>query len=224
MLVVILRAIILYVLITFCIRLMGKRQLGQLSPSELVVTIMLSNIATIPIQDLNLSMLMGVVPILTLVCLDVIISAVTLKSKTFRRWVSGTSKVIIKDGIINQKVLKDLRLSIDDLMESLRSSDVFDISEVQYAIVETTGSINVYQKAPHQTATAQMVGAKYKIKNPPQLIIDDGIIIEHALKSIKLSHSWLKEFLLAKEILASDVFILTADESGKTNIILKDNI
>ncbi len=224
MLIVILRAMILYALMTFCIRLMGKRQLGELSPSELVVTIMLSNIATIPIQDLDLSMLMGVVPILTLVCLDVIISAITLKSKTFRRWVSGTPKVIIKDGIIDQKVLKDLRFSIDDLMESLRSSDVFDISEVQFAVVETTGSINVYQKTPYQNATAQMIGVLEEAKNPPQLIIDDGVVIERALKSVKLSHSWLIEFLLAKNISTSDVFILTADESGKTNIILKDTI
>lgn len=222
MLIVFIRAIILYILMTFCVRLMGKRQLGELSPSELVITIMLSNIATIPIQDTNLSMLMGVIPILTLVCLDVVMSGFTLRYKRLRRLVSGTPKIIIKDGVIDQKVLRDLRFSIDDLMESLRSSNVFDISEVWYAVVETTGSINIIQKHEYQTTTAKMLKVKGKTENPPQLIIDDGFIIKHALKSVKLSQGWLDELLLAKGIKVSEIFILTADESGKTNIVLKD--
>lgn len=223
MIIVFIRAIILYILIIFCVRLMGKRQLGELQPSELVITIMLSNIATLPIQDINLPMLMGAIPILTLVSLDVIISAVCLKSRTVRRWVCGSPKIIIKDGVINQKVMKELRFSIDDLMESLRTCNVFDISEVQYAIVETTGNINVYQKFENQNCTPEILNIIGESKNPPQLIVDDGKIIHHSLKLIGFSDSWLQEVLKSKKVKQEDIFLMTADDSGSVNIIKKED-
>lgn len=223
MIIVFLRAIILYILIIFCVRLMGKRQLGELQPSELVITIMLSNIATLPIQDINLPMLMGVIPILTLVSLDVIISAISLKSRTVRRWVCGSPKIIIKDGVINQKIMKELRFSIDDLMESLRTCNVFDISEVQYAIVETTGNINVYQKFENQNCTPEILNIKGESKNPPQLIVDDGKILPNSLELIGFSESWLQEVLKSKKIALKDIFLMTADDSGSVNIIKKED-
>jgi uncharacterized membrane protein YcaP (DUF421 family) len=223
MIIVFLRAIILYILIIFCVRLMGKRQLGELQPSELVITIMLSNIATLPIQDINLPMLMGTIPILTLVSLDVIISAISLRSRTVRRWVCGSPKIIIKDGVINQKVMKELRFSIDDLMESLRTCNVFDISEVQYAIVETTGNINVYQKFENQNCTPEILNIKGESKNPPQLIVDDGKILPNSLELIGFSESWLQEVLKSKKIALKDIFLMTADDSGSVNIIKKED-
>jgi uncharacterized membrane protein YcaP (DUF421 family) len=223
MIIVFLRAIILYILIIFCVRLMGKRQLGELQPSELVITIMLSNIATLPIQDINLPMLMGVIPILTLVSLDVIISAISLRSRTVRRWVCGSPKIIIKDGVINQKIMKELRFSIDDLMESLRTCNVFDISEVQYAIVETTGNINVYQKFENQNCTPEILNIKGESKNPPQLIVDDGKILPNSLELIGFSESWLQEVLKSKKIALKDIFLMTADDSGSVNIIKKED-
>jgi uncharacterized membrane protein YcaP (DUF421 family) len=223
MIIVFLRAIILYILIIFCVRLMGKRQLGELQPSELVITIMLSNIATLPIQDINLPMLMGTIPILTLVSLDVIISAISLRSRTVRRWVCGSPKIIIKDGVINQKVMKELRFSIDDLMESLRTCNVFDISEVQYAIVETTGNINVYHKFENQNCTPEILNIKGESKNPPQLIVDDGKILPNSLELIGFSESWLQEVLKSKKIALKDIFLMTADDSGSVNIIKKED-
>ena len=224
MIIVFVRAIILYILIVFCIRLMGKRQLGELQPSELVITIMVSNIATLPIQDANIPMLMGIIPILTLVSLDVIISSISLKSRTLRRWISGSPKIIIKDGIINQKIMKELRFSIDDLMESLRTCNVFDISEVQFAIVETTGNINVYQKFENQNCTPEIMNIKGKSKNPPQLIVDDGKIIYQSLNIIGFGEGWLKEVLKSKKIALKDIFLMTADDFGSVNIVKKEDI
>ncbi len=222
MIVVFFRAIILYILIIFSIRLMGKRQLGELQPSEFVITIMLSNIATLPIQDTNLPMMMGIIPILTLVSLDVIISTISLKSRLLRRWVSGSPKIIIKDGEIDQKILKELRFTIDDLLESLRNLEVFDISEVQFAVVETTGNISVYQKFPYQNATNESLEIKGQTKNPPQLIVDDGKVIANSLKLIGFGEGWLREVIKDKKLELKDIFLMTADENGKVNIVRKE--
>ena len=191
MIIVFIRAIILYVVLIFAIRLMGKRQIGELQPSELVITIFVSNIATLPIEDINIPMLMGIIPILTLVSLDVIMSGLSLKSKKLRRIVSGSPKVVIRDGIVDQKMLSDLRFSLDDLMEALRGHSIFDVNEVQFAIVETTGSVSVYQKFSNQSCTAEMLKINGETKNPPQLIIDDGQLVENALDFIKLGKGWL---------------------------------
>ena len=120
MAVVLIRAVILYVVITFSLRLMGKRQLGELQPSELVVTILISNIAAIPVEDSSMPMIMGVVPILTLVCLDVIMSGIMLKSAKFRKLMIGSPRVIISEGMILQREMRRLRYTVDDLVEATR--------------------------------------------------------------------------------------------------------
>ena len=221
MTIIFIRAIILYAIIIFAIRLMGKRQIGELQPSELVITILVSNIATLPLEDPSLPMLMGIVPIIVLVCLDVIMSGVTLKFRRFRSIVSGNPKVIIKDGVIDQKQMEILRFSIDDLMESLHAYNIFDIQEVQFAIVETTGQISVYQKFPYQTATNEMLNIFGKSMNPPSLIIDDGELIESALTSIQRGKGWLDNILTQNNLTVRDVFLMTASIDGKYNLIKK---
>lgn len=224
MIIVFIRAIILYILIVFCVRLMGKRQLGQLQPSELVITIMLSNIATLPIQDTNLPMLMGIIPILTLVSLDVFISSLSLKSHIVRRWICGSPKIIIKDGVLDQKVMKELRFSIDDVMESLRTCNVFDIADVQFAVVETTGNLNVYEKFEKQPMTPGVAQIKGESKNPPQLLVNDGKLLTEALKGIGFGEGWFYEVLKSKKIELEEIFIMTADDNGSVNIIKKEDI
>lgn len=222
MLIVFIRAIILYAIIIFAIRLMGKRQLGELQPSELVVTILVSNIATLPIEDINIPMAMGVIPILTLVCLDVLMSYAGMKCRKLRKLISGSPKIIISDGVIDQKQLKELRYTVDDVSESLRGLDVFDISDVQFAIVETTGKISVYLKSDRQPLTAGMIGRAKKDKNPPQLIIDSGEIIAPALEKISKSRMWLDKVLSDNSVAARDVFILSADADGEYTLIKKN--
>ncbi len=224
MLIIFLRAFILYVLVIFSVRLMGKRQIGELQPSELVITILVSNIATLPIEDINLPILTGIIPIVSLVCFDVIMSSVTLKFKKVRRIVSGNPRIIVINGKIDQVAMKQLRYSLDDLMESLREQGIFDITEVQYAIVETTGKISVLQKKDYQPITLDIVENKNSAStNPPQVIIDDGVIIKKALDVLGLNDKWLNGVLNKNKVKAKDVFMLSSDEDKNYTLIKKDH-
>ncbi len=223
MLIVFFRAIILYFIIIISIRLMGKRQIGELQPSELVITILMSNIATLPIEDITIPMIMGVVPIFTLVCLDVFMSQLSLYSRRVRKFFSGTPKIIISDGVVDQQVMKKLRFTIDDLMESLRSMQVFDIEDVQLAVVETTGKISVYQKQTTQPCTKSDMGITVPCKNPPQLIISDGDIEEVALNFIGRDRKWLSQILAEENCHLEQVFIMTCDGDGNYKLIRKED-
>lgn len=223
MFVVFFRAIILYVIIIFSIRLMGKRQLGELQPSELVVTLMMSNIATLPVEDANIPMVMGIVPIFTLVCLDVFFSHISMKSRKVRKFISGSPKIIISNGKIDKRIMKDLRFTIDDLMSSLRSASVFDISDVQLAVVETTGDISVFQKQSRQPVTLDYFDSSAQDGDPPQLIINDGEINDAALQLIKFDRKWLENILSREKLKPEDIFIMTCDDKGKYHIIENEN-
>lgn len=221
MLIALFRAVIMYALVIFSLRLMGKRQLGELQPSELVITILVSNIATLPIENLTLPIITGIIPIITLVCLDVLMSVASMKFRGLRRVLSGSPKVIISNGEIDQKLLHELRYTTDDLMESLRSYNIFDISEIQFAVVETTGKISVYQKFENQPVTAEMLSLKGKSSNPPELIVDDGKIVPTALKRLGLDEKWLRMRLKSENTNLSDVFIMTASDEKSVKIIKK---
>lgn len=221
MLVVFIRAVLLYLLVIFCMRLMGKRQLGELQPSELVTTILISNIAALPIEDTNIPMILGAVPILALVMFEFVVSGISLKSRKIRKFLSGNPVVVIKDGIINQKQLKKLRFSIDDLMEALRGNGVFDISEVNYAIVETTGQVSVLQKYAAQTVTPDMLGMQGEETRPPLVVISDGEIIPSTLSQFGFSKEWLTRKLKAKNLTAKEIFLMTIDPDGNDFIVPK---
>ena len=141
MLISFLRSLILYIVVIFGMRIMGKRQLGQLQPSELVVTILISNIATLPIENSDVPLILGIVPILTLMCFEVILSVCTLKSTRLRKLVWGNTRVLIQNGRINQQELSDLRYSVDDLMEQLRANGIFDLRQVEFVLAETNGQL-----------------------------------------------------------------------------------
>jgi len=215
--VILIRTILLYVLVIFAVRLMGKKQLGELQPSELVTTILISNIATLALEDPDLPLLSGVIPILAIVCLDVFITIGALKFDKLRRLITGNPRVLIRDGVINQREMKNLRFTIEDLMESARDSGIFDISKVQYAVVETTGKINFFEKA-------QNVGADVPVRppNPPVLAVSDGVPDGNALKEAGLSEKWLKKILTEKNIPLSRVFLLSADENGNYYLIERE--
>ena len=219
MIITFIRSLILYILVVFSVRLMGKRQIGELQPTELVITILISNIATLPMEDLDTPLLIGAVPILSLVCFDVLVSWATLKSKKLRKVMSGSPKIIIKDGEIDQQVMKDLRFSIDDLMTALRGNDVFNVSEVQFAIVETTGSISIYQKYENQSVTNEGMNFKGESENPPNIIVSDGVLIQGGLDSSGMNRGWLDNILKKKKIKMNDVFLLTTDKKGNYNLI-----
>ena len=205
-------------------RLMGKRQLAELQPAELVVAILISNIATLPIEDTQLPLFSGLIPILVLVSLDVLMSVLTLKSRTLRRIVSGSPITIISNGKLNQKAMKDLRFSIDDLIIQLRNKDIFDIEEVAFALVETTGNLSVYKKFEAQTTTPEMLNIKQKntTQLPPTVLISDGELIDVSLAYCKISMPWVLNTLHDQHLTVPDVFLMTCNPDKDFFIIKKD--
>lgn len=222
MAIVLIRAVLLYIVITLCLRLMGKRQIGELQPSELVVTILISNIAAIPVEDSSVPMIMGIVPIITLVCLDVIVSGIMLKSAKMRKLIIGSPRIIISEGKILQNEMKRLRYTVDDLMESMRDEQIFDIDEIHYAIVETTGKINFLLKKDFQPAEKQDANAGGSTENPPSVIIRDGIRDNEQMRLLGLGEMWLTKTLRERQLSEKNVFLMTADKNGKFSIIEKE--
>ena len=211
------RALILYFVVIFSVRLMGKRQLGELQPSELVITILISNIATLPLEDTAIPLLPGILPILSMVCFEVIISWFSLKSRRLRRVICGSPKIIIRNGQIEQDTMRELRLS----MTALRGNQVFSIEEVQFAIVETTGSVSVYLKKEHQPFTLQDADLHPKTIDPPVTLIADGTLSRNALHSLQKEHSWVAAERQRRKLQEKDVFLLTADRNGICTCIPK---
>ncbi len=206
MLIIIIRTVILYCIIILMMRLMGKKQLGELQPSELVTTILVSNIATLSIEDPTVPMLIGIVPIFTIVCIDVFMSVIMLRSPKFRRMVTGTPRIIISDGTIDRKELERLRYTIDEVLAAMREQQIFDISEVRYAIVETTGKINFYKKSDGAT-------------DPPAVVIKDGITEESGMQIAGITEKNVKKILGENAAEKKNVFLLTVSKDGQYNLI-----
>ncbi len=222
MAVVFIRAIVLYLLVIFSVRFMGKHQIGELQPSELAITILISNIATLPLEDVNIPLVTGIVPIVTLAALDVIMSWVGVKSKFIRGITSGKPVVIISNGKINQKKMRDIRFTIDDLISALHSQNIFDINEVQYAVVETTGSVSVYQKYEYKNVTNADMNFKSKDINPPEVIIDDGVLIEKTIKSLGISDVELQKALKKENAKIKSTYLMTVDLDRNYTVIKKE--
>lgn len=218
------KTIILYALIVFGLRIMGKRQLGELQPSEFVVTILVSNIATLPIEDVDIPLLAGILPILTLVCFEVMMSTLSLKSRRARKIISGSPKIVIRDGAIDQKQLKELRFSIDDLMEELRQNSVFDITDVAFAIVETTGKLSVYQKFEARNVTSKMLNLPSAGEEtaPPMVVISDGVLIPGSLEYCNLRPEWLQKTLKEKNLAQKEVFLMTCNRQADFHLVKKE--
>ncbi|MGN0643178.1 MAG: DUF421 domain-containing protein [Huintestinicola sp.] len=222
MTIVFIRAVIVYCILIFSVRLMGKRQIGELQPSELAVTILISNIATLPVEDSSIPLITGLLPILTLVCLDVLMSWISMKSKKMRSIMSGEPVIIISDGKIDQQKMYNLRFSTDDLMEAIRAQGIFDINQVQFAVVETTGKVNVYPKFPNRPVTNEDIAIKNSSNDPPAVVIMDGNIMKSSLKRLGLGEQWLDAILNENSLTAPEVYIMTAETAGSYTIIKKE--
>jgi uncharacterized membrane protein YcaP (DUF421 family) len=205
------RTAILYVIIVFALRIMGKRQMGELQPSEFVVTILVSNLATLTMEDADIPLLCSMVPIFALVVYEVLTSYVSLKSDKFRKILTGNSCVIIKDGVLDQRLMRELRWSIDDLMEQLRICGIFDIGEVSCAIIETSGKLSVFKRFEAREATAGMLKLPLgeECDTPPVTVISDGAYVPGALEGLGVKQDWVEKLLEEKNLVLNDVFILT---------------
>lgn len=222
MLIVFIRGLLVYILVIFATRAMGKRQLGELSPSELVITILVSNIATLSMEDPNIPLITGVIPIFTLVCLDILASYAALKSRKIRQIISGKPKIIISNGVVDQGVLAELRFTIDDVLASLRSNGIFDITQVQYAVVETTGTISVLQKADELPLTPKTLATPESPADPPQVVISDGDIVKDEQLRGSITEDELLKALKQKQLEPGDVLLCLAYADKQLKIIPKD--
>lgn len=216
------RTVVLYIVIIVAVRLMGKRQISELQTSELVVTLLISDIASIPMQDTGQPLVSGFIPIAVLVVCEITISALMVKSGKFRRLVCGRPIVVINNGKVDQHEMRRLRLTIDDLIEDLRQKDVFAIEDVAYAIVETNGKLSVIKKPDKETPVAGMLGIVVPDTGIETVVISDGEISDMSAKLCSKSRAWVEGVLKGQNLEAKDIFIMTANTKGDFHIIKKE--
>ena len=223
MAVVFIRAVILYLLLLAAVRFMGKHQIGELQPSELAVTILISNIATLPVEDTGMPLFTGIVPVLTLAALDVLMSWIGVKSGLLRVITGGKPVVIVSNGKINRRKMRDLRFTTDDLIEAMHSQGIFDISEIQYAVVETTGTISIYQKYEYRPVTNKDMKLHQKSIDPPEIIIEDGKLIKENLARTGINENRVNSILKKENTAVGEIFIMTLDSDMTYSIIRKED-
>ena len=219
MIAVIMRTAVLYVAVTIAIRLMGKRQIGDMQPNELVVTLLISEIAAIPLQDSDQPVLNGLAAIFVLVILEIIISVLTMKSFFIRKIMSGKSVVIIKNGVVDQQAMRDVRMTVLDLVELLRGQDVFDISTVAFAVLEVNGDLSVLLKTEEQPVKKADVNIESKNEGLALPVIPDGKVLSESLDSLQLTQTNIENILESRNLKIPDIFLMTLDRYGNKVII-----
>lgn len=206
-----LRTILLYLVLITVIRLMGKRQIGQMEPSEFVVTMLVANLASIPMQDGGIPLYSGLVPILTVLGLELVLSALSLRSIKVRKLLCGKPVILIENGNIIQGNLRKTRVTLDELTGHLREKDVLDLRSVQYAILETNGNLSVFPYPKDRPASAKEAGVQARPQSLPITIISDGKLLTENLNKAKKDRGWVQRVLQEKDCQISDTWLLTVD-------------
>ena len=208
------RTIILYIVLILGIRLMGKRQIGQMEASEFVVTMLVANLASIPMQDAAIPLFSGLVPILTVLGMELVLSGLIMRSIKFRRLLCGKPVILIDNGRILQENLRATRVTLDELTSHLREKDVMDLRSVQYAILETDGNLSVFPYPKARPASAGEAGIRAKEQHLPITIIEDGYFSAENLTKAHRDKTWLQSVLEEHRADISSTFLLTVDEIG----------
>jgi uncharacterized membrane protein YcaP (DUF421 family) len=201
---------------------MGKRQVGELQLSELIITFMLSELAVNPIQDISIPITYAVVPLLLLLTIEVILSFWVTKSKAMKKILFGNPSIIIKNGILDQKELSRLRIGINELLGELRLKGFADISDIEYAIIEQNGKLSVFPKVEKQPATLEDLEIKRKESGISLPLVIDGSIDLSNLQNLNKSEKWLNSYLSRHKLQIKDIFLLSCDNNGKISIIMKE--
>ena len=209
------RTIILYLILIAVIRLMGKRQIGQMEPAEFVVTMLVANLAAIPMQDGGIPLFSGVVPILTVLGMELVLAAAAMGSVWVRKVLCGKPVILIENGRILQNALKATRVTLDELMGHLREKDVLDPRSVQYAILETNGNLSVFPYPKEEPASAKEAGVQVKDRYLPITIIGDGYLYEENLAIAHRDKRWVQDVLNEKRASLKETWLLTVDQKGK---------
>lgn len=212
---IVVRAVIIYLVVLFLYRLMGKRQLGQMQPFELVLTLIIADLATIPMAEVSVPVLHGIIPLLTLVLLHFVLTFLSSVSKKFATFLSGKPVIVINPEGLDYKALKNLNLSVDDIFEAIRGCGFFSIEQIQYAIMETNGKMSVLPKSQFAPVTVQDMKLKIDKSVIPINIINEGKIVKDNLKIAKIDENVVQDVLQkAKVKKVKDVLIMTIDKNG----------
>ena len=216
MVIALIRTVILYLLIITGVRLMGKRQVGELEPSELVVSLLIADLAAVPMQDFGIPLLTGIIPIFALLSLTMIFSVLTMKNTRFRILMCGKPSIVVKNGTLDQREMQRNRYTVDELFEELRMKGYTDLTRIKYAILETNGQLSVLPYAACQPPDATQLSVRTQENGLPVILISDGRLMEENLHLTGHDRTWLDKQLRKHNCPSlSDVFLLTVDELGK---------
>ena len=209
------RTLFLYLVLIFAVRLMGKRQIGEMEPAEFVVTMLVANLAAIPMQDGAIPLYSGLVPILTVLGVELVLSGMILRSVRLRRLLCGKPVILIDNGKILQENLRSARINLDELTGQLRAKDVLDIRTVQFAILETSGDLSVFPYPKEKPASAKDAGVQASRQHLPVTVVEDGYLSRENLERANKDETWLQKVLSQHNCGVKDTFLLTVDESGQ---------
>ena len=217
------RTIILYLVLIAVIRFMGKRQIGQMEASEFVVTMLVANLAAIPMQDAGIPLYSGFLPIVTVLGLELLLSGLSLKSLRLRKLLCGKPVILIENGKILQDNLRRTRVTLDELTGHLREKDVLDFTSVQYAILETNGNLSVFPYPKEKPASARDAGIQARKQYLPITIVSDGHLLEENLPVAKKDRPWLDKILREKNATLEETWLLTVDGGGRVCFYRKED-
>ena len=218
------RTVILYLILILVIRLMGKRQIGEMEPAEFVVTMLVANLAAIPMQDAGIPLLTGLIPILTVLGVELVLSWLMLCSGPLRRLFCGKPVLLIDDGRLLQGNLRLTRVTLDELFGKLREKDILDITQVQYAILETDGNLSVFPYAQFAPASAKDAGVRVKENTLPIVVAEDGRLFPENLQKAGKDIPWVEQTLATHEAVLEDTLLLIVDGSGKAVFVRKERL
>ncbi len=222
MIIALCRTVILYLFIIIVMRILGKRQIGELEPSELVLSLLLADLAAVPMQDFGIPLFSGIIPILALLCLSSVLSALTVKHVRMRALLNGKPSIVIQDGKIITKEMKRNRFTADELLEELRLSGTTDIRKVKCATLETSGRLSVIPYADEQPVTGKLIHIKAEEQGVPLIIINEGRVLTDNLTLRGFDRAWLNKQLKSNKIKhEKDVFLMTVDEKNTIFFTLK---
>ncbi len=205
-------------------RLMGKKQLGQLQPGELIITIIISEVVATPVTDPDAPLISGILPLGLLASFEIISSVIATKSVRFRYLEDGKPVTVIKDGVLQQKALKTLRFTIDDILAALRQKDIFSIDDVEFAVAETNGTLSVLPKAQKRTLTPETLQNKETDAGASYTVVVDGVILESAIEESTVTLDEIKRKIERENVPLKNILLMTVDKSKTYTVILKRNL
>jgi len=217
------RVSIIYILVLLVMRLMGKREISQMQPFELVIAIMIADLAAVPMSDTGIPITSGIIPILALLLFQLIISIINLKSIALRKIICGKPRMLIYRGKIDEKALKKEKITINELQERLRQKDIFSIGDVEYAVLETSGELSIIQKPEKRNTIPQDFNIMPEYEGIPYDLVIDGVIMHQNLKQIGKDIKWLTKQVEKFKIKPEQALIVTYDGKGQIFCQAKEN-